>query len=57
MAQNVEWQNKTCNRRKKPSYRKCLQNKTVEHFTEHRKQAIVWKKTWKQWRDNQENCV
>lgn len=26
---------------KKASYRKCLQNKTVEHFTEYRKQAIV----------------
>ena len=26
---------------KKASYRKCLQNKTVEHFTENRKQVIV----------------
>ena len=27
--------------KKKNIYRKCLQNKTVEHFTEHRKQGIV----------------
>lgn len=38
---------------KKASYRKCLQNNTVENFTENRKQAIVWK----QWRDDWENCV
>jgi hypothetical protein len=26
---------------KKASYRKCLPNKTLQHFTEYRKQAIV----------------
>ena len=58
MASNVEWQNTTGIEEKKASYRKYLQNKTVEYYIEYEiLQALVRKITWRQRRYDWEKFV